>query len=140
VPAVEVRALCYDEPDRMIESLIVALRALAAPAHLQLARFPDFVLKADELALDFADAHLLFTQCQQLEFTQAQRDAVNAVDRLLDRMSGSDHAALWSEQALRQAPEWDRVRRAAKLALRELGYAEGPVPPSDARYIPGDAQ
>ncbi|HJU66707.1 MAG TPA: hypothetical protein VJ650_00565 [Gemmatimonadaceae bacterium] len=121
----------------MIESLIVSLRALAASPDVQLARFPDFVVKADELALDFADAHLIFAQCQQLEFTPAQRDAVNAVDRLLDEMSGPEHAALWSEQALREAPQWDAVRQVAKLALRELGYAEGPVPPSDATYIPG---
>lgn len=121
----------------MIERLIIALRALAGPVDEQLARFPNFVVKADELALDFADAHLLFEQCQQLEFTAAQREAVAAVDRLLDRMSGPERAALWTEQALREAPEWDRVRTAAKVALRELGYAEGRVPPSDAKYIPG---
>jgi len=121
----------------MIERLIIALRALAGPVDEQLARFPDFVVKADELALDFADAHLLLAQCQQLELTAAQRDAVAAVDRLLEQMSGREHAALWSEQALREAPEWDEVRYAAKAALAALGYAEGPVPPSDATYIPG---
>ena len=124
----------------MIERLVIALRALAGPADAQLARFPDFVVKADELALDFADAHLLFAQCQQLEFTRTQRDAVADVDRLLDQMSGPAHAALWSERALREAPEWDTVRNAAKRALRELGYAEGPVPPSDATYVPGGSK
>jgi hypothetical protein len=124
----------------MIESLLVSLRALAASPDAQLTRFPHAVVKADKLALDFADAHLLFAQCQQLEFTAAQRDAVSAVDRLLDQMSAPEHATVWSEQALREAPEWEAVRRAAKLALRELGYAEGAVPPSDAKYIPGNAQ
>ena len=121
----------------MIERLIIALRALAGPADAQLARFPEFVVKADELALDFADAHLLFAQCQQREFTRAQRDAVADVDRLLDQMSGPEHAELWSEQALREAPEWNMVRNAARHALHQLGYAEGPVMPSDATYIPG---
>ena|SRR5688500_10769983 len=124
----------------MIERLIIALRALAGPAEAQLARFPEFVVKADELALDFADAHLLFAQCQQLEFTRAQRDAVADVDQLLDQMSGPERSALWTEQALREAPEWDSVRNAAKRALRQLGYADGPVPPSDATYIPGGSK
>jgi hypothetical protein len=106
----------------MIERLIIALRALAGSTDAQRARIPDSVGKPEELALDFADAHLLFAQCQQLELTGAQRDAVAEVDELLDAMSGPKHEGLWTEQALRAAPEWEAVRNAARRALRQMGY------------------
>ena len=51
----------------MIERLIVALQALAAPVEVQLQRFPNFVAQSDELALDFADAFVLVSDCPQLE-------------------------------------------------------------------------
>ena len=121
----------------MIERVVIALRALAAPAAEQLERFPDFVAKPDDLALDFDDAYLLLQQCQQLELSTAQLDAVAAVDRLLEHMSDSQRHALWTENALRSALEWQQVREAARAALRMLGYAEGPVPPSNAVYVPG---
>ena len=107
----------------MIERLVIALRTLGGSADEQLARFPDFVAKPDELALDFDDAYLLLRQCQQLELSAAERDAVAAVDRLLERMTGPEHRILWTEAALRHAPEWERVRDAARAALRVLGYA-----------------
>ncbi len=39
--------------DRMMLRLKHSLQALAMPAEVQLTLFPDFVCKADELALDF---------------------------------------------------------------------------------------
>ena len=45
----------------MIERLVHTLRALAAPAEVQRARFPDLVRKPDELALEYADALLLIS-------------------------------------------------------------------------------
>jgi hypothetical protein len=124
----------------MIERLIVALRALARPVDEQLARFPDVVVTIDELALDFADAHLLFAQCQQLELTRSQRDAVGDVDRLLDEMSGSERAKLPADDTLGMAPKWTAVQGAAERALQELGYAEGPQLPSEAPYVPGQSR
>ncbi len=98
----------------MIERLVMSLRALGGSADEQLARLPDFA--------DFDDAYLLLRQCQQLELSSAQRDAVAAVDRLLGEVIG-----LRTEAALRRAPEWERVREAARAALRELDYDEEPT-------------
>lgn len=105
----------------MIDRLLITLRALAASPDEQLERFPDLVAKPDELALDFDDAYRLLQQCQQLELSAAQRDAVAAVDRLLGQLSGPEHGMLWTEAALRRAPEWEQVRGAARAALRVLG-------------------
>ena len=114
-----------------------ALQALAADADLQLARFPDFVCKPDELALDFDDALLLVRSCQQIELAPEQARALAAVDALLARMSGAANAALWTEAALRERVEWAEVRAAAAAALLALGYPIEPPPPTDNIYVPG---
>jgi hypothetical protein len=113
----------------MIERLVIALRALGGSVDEQLARSPDFVTRPQELALDFDDAYLLLQQCQQLELSVAERDAVAAVDELLEQLRGPEHRGLWTAGAIRSAPEWKQVRKAARAALRTLGYAEGPAPP-----------
>jgi hypothetical protein len=106
----------------MIERLVIALHTLSGSADEQLARFPSLVAKPGEIALDFDDAYLLLRQCQQLELSRAQYDAVAAVDRLLSELTGPERRSLWTEEALRSAPEWERVRDAARAALRVLGY------------------
>ena len=94
----------------MIDKLVECLRALAAPAQLQLARFPDVVCRADELALEYTDALLVASSCPQLQFTEEQRRALRNVDDLLDMMSGQESAQLWTDAALREAQEWSNVR------------------------------
>ena len=120
-------APCYVE-NPMIERLVITLRALGASPDEQIERFPNVVARPDELALDFDDAYLLLQQCQQLDLSAAQRDAVADVDRLLAQMTGPERRALWTEAALRRAPEWGRIRSAARTALRLLGFA-GESPP-----------
>jgi hypothetical protein len=108
----------------MIERLVIALRALGAPPDEQLEHVSSSDARTGKVALDFDDAYLLLQQCQQLELTTAQRDAVADVDRLLADLTGPDGSPLWTEAALRRAPEWESVRSAAREALRVLGYAE----------------
>ena len=88
----------------MIERLVHSLQALAAPADVQLARFPDFVVKADELAHDFADALLLAADCPQLQLEAGQRHALERLDARLARMSGSANARRWTDEAVRSGP------------------------------------
>jgi hypothetical protein len=122
----------------MIEQTIHALQALAAPADIQLARFPDFIEQADELALDFDDA-LSGTDGRGDPLSPAQRSSLARVDEALTRMSGGANSALWTAVALRSAPEWADVRVLAADALRALGAPIQPPPPSDAAYVPGRA-
>ena len=119
----------------MIASLIDSLQALAAPADVQLARYPDFTVKADELALEFEDALLLVTSCQQIGMDDEQRDTLCGLDDLLTRMSGKENSRLWTEDALRSAPEWEEVRRRAAATLRSLGFPVEPPPPTSNTYI-----
>lgn len=115
----------------MIERLVDTLRALAAPAEEQLARFPDFVVKADELALDFDDALRLVMDCPQIRLEPEQEHALERLDDTLERMSGEANAPLWTEGALRERDEWARVRRLARAALAALGHPADLPPPHD---------
>jgi hypothetical protein len=123
----------------MIERLVHTLQALAAPVDAQLARFPDFAVKADELALDFADALLLVLDCPQLTLEPAQKEALLRVDRQLDKMSGTAKAPLWTTAALRDNPEWRTVRTLAVAALQALGQSVELPPPSGAIFVRGRA-
>jgi hypothetical protein len=121
----------------MIERLVESLRALAAPANVQLARFPNVVCKPHELALDYADALLLASDCPQLQLTDAQHRALRTLDDLLADMSVTGQLELWTETALRDAPEWADVRRAALAALAALDHPYEPPGQSAATYVRG---
>ena len=121
----------------MIQRLITSLQALAAPAEIQLARFPDFVVKADELALDFDDAIILVRDCPQLDLTPAQVAALEAVDQALSAMSGPERGRFWTDSALRESAEWGRVRGLAARALRTLDAPVANPVPSQAVYVRG---
>jgi hypothetical protein len=121
----------------VIQRLITSLQALAAPAEIQLARFPDFVVKADELALDFDDALMLVRDCPQLELTPGQVAALDALDQALDVMSGPGQGRFWTESALRDGAEWAHVRGLAAAALRTLDAPVTTPSPSHAVYVRG---
>ena len=121
----------------MIQRLITSLQALAAPADIQLTRFPDFVVKADELASDFDDALMLMRDCPQLELTGEQTDALDAVESALDAMSGPLCRHLWSDSALCESAHWARVRELAAAALAALGASVTIPAASHAVYVRG---
>jgi hypothetical protein len=127
----------------MIERLVDTLRALAAPAEEQLARYPDFVVKADELALDFDDALRLVMDCPQIRLEAEQEHALERLDDTLERMSGEANASLWTARALREREEWAHVRRLARAALAALDHPADPPrpdegPPESASDRPGN--
>jgi hypothetical protein len=105
----------------MIERLVHALRILAEPAGVQLARVPDFAARSGELALDFADALRLVTDCPQLYLTTLQRESLEQLDAFLEQRSDGARSSFWSEDAVRTSAEWAEVRRLAAAALVELG-------------------
>jgi hypothetical protein len=112
-----------------------AVVALAQPADVQLSLFPDFVCKADELALDFEDG-LYELVGHEDEITGEQRAALDALNQLLLRMSGKPNASFWTEEALRSDARWEAVRSTAKAAAAAFGWELSPLPPSGAVYIP----
>jgi hypothetical protein len=75
----------------------------------------------DDLALEFdAIAPAAFGWEAEGDFTAEELDGVRALDQTLAAMSGRQHADLWTEQALRVAPEWADVRELARRALAVL--------------------
>ena len=113
----------------ILDGLREAVQALAAPGHVAQALVPDGTVKADELALDFDNFGGAALTSLESELTQAQRESLVAVDRLLDGMSGERHAELWTEEAVGTHPKWQEVREAAKRALAAFGWDEGPPNP-----------
>ena len=99
--------------------LYEALRNVAADADAQVNLLEtDALWHVDEFALDHNNA--AHAAIEQGLLTEQQTRAVLALDKLFDQMSGQDHAALWTEEALRSAPEWVEARTLAAEALRSL--------------------
>lgn len=77
---------------------------------------------ADPLAQELDDVAHLLDQLEEANWIDpAQAAMVRRIDGLLTTMSGAENAALWRPEALSTAPEWARVRAAARefLFLRD---------------------
>jgi hypothetical protein len=120
----------------MYHNLERAVLALAQPADVQLLLFPDFVCKADELALEFDDA-LFDLESSENTITPEQRATVDALDKILAEMSGSQNAAFWTDDALRSHQTWEVIRSAARDVIGAFGWELRHPPPSGAIYIIG---
>jgi len=108
--------------DSPVARLRDALRALALPADAQKGLLPSFTGGPDEFALHFDQELRAVTAGGAVRLSQAQRRALQAVDALLDRMSGQENAHLWTARALVSSREWTRLRRAARGALEAFGW------------------
>ena len=115
----------------IITRLKHALQALALRAELQLSLFPDFVCKADELALDFADWYHCATGNYPGDFTETQKRGLAELIEFLDKISGQENAHLWTDEALSSRPEWAQIRLMALSCLASLGWPLD-TPPSYA--------
>jgi hypothetical protein len=74
---------------------------------------------ADELAQELDDVLRAALAAPGL-LTAEQEARLRALDQQLDDMSGAERADLWTEPSVRTSPEWDEVRRLARLALESL--------------------
>ena len=111
-----------------------AVQALAIPAEQQIALFPAFVCKGDDMVIEW---DLRLSQLDLDQLSSLQQDAIAQLDEYLVRISrgGPEFSEeLWFEDsALRACPQWVEVRRLAQEILKAFGW---PVesPPED----PGD--
>lgn len=114
-----------------------SVQALALSADLQCDLFPDFVCKADELALDFDHWRLCATTNYKDDLTETQKEKLSALDNTFDQMSGPANADYWTEKALHLRLEWEQIRVLARDALDAFGWSLE-IPPSYAReFVPG---
>lgn len=123
--------------DRLLQQFQWSVRALAQEGATQLQLYPSFAEVADELALEFDEHH---RQLDLHVLRPAQPQAVQALNDALEQMSGPDHIALWETEALRCAPEWQRVRELARDVLRVMRWPATPPPfERGAIYVGPDA-
>lgn len=115
-----------------------ALLALAAEGEIALSVYSKSVLRPDELALDF-DHWLTAVRGQHgLQFNARQSQVLSEIDSKLNGMSGRINAHLWTEDAVRNSPEWQQVRDLAREALALLEWpVDSPVPINDHSYQRG---
>jgi hypothetical protein len=118
----------------MRNTLERAVLALAQPADVQLSLFPDFVCKADELALDFEDG-LYEIVGHESEISEAQHAAIHRLDKLITSMSGEQNASFWTEEAVLVHPVWEQIRLEAKATAAAFGWEMRLPPDSGAIYI-----
>lgn len=125
--------MSIDQRRRKLERAVLAL---AQPADIQLSLFPDFVCKADELALDFEEAINGVVE-HDGDLADHERLAIDELDRLILSQSGEKHLDFWTEEALLSDPIWEDIRNAARSAAETCGWELRRPPPSGAIYIGG---
>jgi hypothetical protein len=100
-----------------LEELYWALRWLAAEPEAAVTAF-DGVVTGDEIALDLSQWYEVARDWGLLDGETAE--AVRAIDEQFSVMSDGP-AELWSDDAIRHAPEWAAQRERARVVLKRLG-------------------
>jgi hypothetical protein len=115
---------------RHFRELRWSLQALAMAGSDQQLLFPDYVLKADDLAFDYDHRSLVIRNTYKRDLSGLELDSLAALDRKLATMSrdGAEFdLELWTEAALRTSEHWADVRRLARSALEAFGWpVDGP--------------
>jgi hypothetical protein len=109
-----------------------ALQALAQPAGVQLALFPDFACVEDELGLDFGHWWEWYRR-NMPPLTPLQLHALQELDRCLDMSLLSEQQRKAVDDPTLSNQHWIAVRQLAAEALRELGWPNT-APPYDRSF------
>jgi len=104
--------------NRLVEPLVL----LANDADTQLAMLPHFVHRPDELALIFDDCFVfLDTLVESGLVNDTDAESLRALDQHFAAMSGQENAQRWTDDAVRNAPEWAIVRESSRSILQNMG-------------------
>lgn len=101
-----------------LAQLVEAVSLLAQDADEQIAWIGP--AHPDELALSFDDGFRLVPTLEEengIAFSDQAKAELRQIDAQLKAMSGESHADLWTAQAIRSRPEWERIREQAKAAI-----------------------
>lgn len=112
-----------------------SIQLLACPPETQLAKLPNFLCKADELALDFDHWHTVALANFRSELTPSQLSCVEAIARSISDMTRTG-PAVWTDDAVRDSNEWNALRALAIAALKSFGWPLE-MPPSHADEFVG---
>jgi hypothetical protein len=113
-----------------------SLQGLAIAGSEQLALFPEYAAKADELAQDFDHWGTLVRDGYEGELSALQTESLTAIDQKLATMSrdGAEFdVELWTDAALCGSEQWADVRKLAASALEAFGW-----PVESPSQNPGD--
>jgi hypothetical protein len=113
-----------------------ALQALASSTEEQERLFPQWVIVADELVLDFEHWYSVVRSNQDAELSQQRMDCLQALERFLEQLIPAGiniEPGTWANAALARDPQWTEVRRLAAATLEAFSWPAEP-PPRD----PGD--
>jgi hypothetical protein len=111
-------------------SLAEVVSRLADSSSKQEAYLERLGVGVDELALEFDDLfRLAGGKLQAGELAAHEYDALSALDKALQDMSGPARAELWTVDALRNRSEWAEVRILAGKAVVETGETKRESPP-----------
>ena len=77
---------------------------------------------AENLVCEFDEAYTAFVEGFEALPTESQLISLQAVDTQVSSMVRAKDAALWTEQARREDPDWDEVRRCARAALAAFDW------------------
>ena len=120
----------------IFERLKHSIQLLAWQPGTQLKLLPDFVCKADELALEFDHWREVVLDNFGPELSTEQMSCIENIDLGLSELTqkGPEH---WTENAVRKSEEWGQIRALAAAALESFGWArEMPASHAD-EYVGG---
>jgi len=120
----------------ILDRLKHSIQLLGCPAEVQLKSLPDFVCKADELALDFDHWKSVALENFRLDLTEYQVQCLRALDYSLTELSDRS-SELWTETAVRDSAEWQRLRALAGIVLESFGWQLETPPNRADEFIGG---
>jgi len=114
------------------------VQALAQPAAVQIALFPDFAVVGDELAVQF-DVALRDYRAFSPTAEEAQLRSLAVLDDYLAELSGpEDERFWWDRAALGSDMRWQRIRDLARDVLAMFDWPHEPPPLDSATYVGGN--
>lgn len=116
------------EDARLLDRLSVAVQNLAATPAAQIAHLSTLGVKnsADELALEFDDVYRVFqTRSATIGIPPSTVEKLTVLDDLLQKMSGSSQAHLWTWKSLDDSVSWSAIRSIAGDVTSELDVGRG---------------
>lgn len=118
-----------------VTRLMHSVQLLAQPAEVQDASLPDFVCKADELALDFDHWRRCVESDRAATLSAEQREALRVLDARIDDVFLHDVPD--DERQSLTRPAWGLVREAARAALAAFGWPADRPPSYAHEFIGG---
>jgi hypothetical protein len=100
-----------------------SLQALAAPANVQLSLFPDIVSDGDRVKQEFSRWREQVLNRHREQLNPGQSRLLVELEECLQAMLAEASRNLWTQESLRDAPEWGRLRALSRRALVAFSWS-----------------